>query len=155
MIATFFAKWGHVTTIPLVESKIVNSECYCEVCVPKVSQEWHCKFKKRVRRQILWHHDNASAHTAARTLDTLADNDIQLLTHPPSSPDLAPCDFFLFPRMKNEIRGVTFDSPESAVAAYRGCLEGLKLEDWASCFEKWFERMHRCISYNGGYFEQL
>ena len=101
MIATFFAKRGHVTTIPLVERKTVSSEWYSEVCVPKVFQEWHCKFKKRVRRQILWHHDNANAHTAARTLDTLAENDIQLLTHPPYCPDLAPCDFFLFPRMKN------------------------------------------------------
>ena len=53
--------------------------------------------------------------------DILAEYDIQLLTHPPYAPDLATCDFFLFPRLKNEIRGVTFDSPESAVAAYRGC----------------------------------
>ena len=45
MIATFFAKWGHVTTIPLVERKTVNSEWYSEVCIPKVTQEWHCKFK--------------------------------------------------------------------------------------------------------------
>ena len=78
------------------------------------------------------------------------DNDIQLLTDPSYSPDLALFDFFLFPRMKNEIRVVTLVQN----GAYRGCLEGLKPEDWAY-FEKWFERMHKCISYNGGNFEQL
>ena len=83
MIATFFARWGHVITIKLIERKTVNSEWYSEVCVPKIAQEWHFKFKKRVRKQILWHHDNASAHTTVRTMDTLVEYDIQLHTHPP------------------------------------------------------------------------
>jgi len=43
---------------------------------------------------LLLHHDNVSAHTAAATLDFLAESSVQLVTHPPYSPDLAPFDWF-------------------------------------------------------------
>ncbi|EFN64908.1 Histone-lysine N-methyltransferase SETMAR, partial [Camponotus floridanus] len=59
----------------------------------------------------------------------------ELLPHPPYSPDLAPCDFFLFPNMKKWLAGKKFSSNEEVIAeteAYFGefdksyFLEGLK-----------------------------
>ena len=38
----------------------------------------------------------------------LAKNNIAVLEHPPYSPDLAPCDFFLFPKLKEVIKGTHF-----------------------------------------------
>jgi hypothetical protein len=35
-----------------------------------------------------------------------------MLKHPPYSPDLAPCNFFLFPLMKKHVKGMYFDSVE-------------------------------------------
>jgi hypothetical protein len=43
------------------------------------------------------HHDNAPAHNALSVKTFLAKHKIPVLEHPPYSPDLAPCDFFLFP----------------------------------------------------------
>src|SRR5215469_6301242 len=62
----------------------------------------------RRRRPELWreetwllHHDNAPSHTSVLTQQFLAKYKIAVIPHPPYSPDLAPCDFFLF--QKNEI----------------------------------------------------
>jgi len=44
--------------------------------------------------------------------DFLAHKGIITLSHPPYSPDLAPCDFFLFPKMKLQLKGRRFDRVE-------------------------------------------
>ena len=60
--------------------------------------------KKRLhlaKKKMLFHHNNATAHTSAVATVKLIELGYELLTHPPYSPDLAPCDIFLFPNLKN------------------------------------------------------
>jgi histone-lysine N-methyltransferase SETMAR len=45
-------------------------------------------------------HDNAPSHTAAASVEVINSYKWQLMFHPPYSPDLAPCDFYLFPELK-------------------------------------------------------
>jgi hypothetical protein len=47
-------------------------------------------------------------HTALVTHEFLAKNKITTMDHPPYLPDLAPCDFCLFPKVKNITRGEHF-----------------------------------------------
>ena len=69
------------------------------------------------------------------------------MSHPPYSPDLAPNDFFLFPYVKNKIRGQRFLVPEEMVDGFRMLvLEIPQLE--------WFKRMQKCTDFNGEYFEK-
>ena len=72
-------------------------------------------------RGLLLHHDNVSADTAAITLDFLAASDVHLVIHPPYSPDLAPSDWFLFPSVKRQLKGKTFQNAEDAQAFIEGC----------------------------------
>jgi len=69
----------------------------------------------RRKRPELWrsgewflHHDSAPAHTALSVRQFLTKNGMTTAshthTHPSYSPDLAPCDFFLFPRMKRDLK---------------------------------------------------
>ena len=58
---------------------------------------------------MLFHHDNAPSHRASTTQETIDKRSIEVLGHPPFSPDLAPCDFFLFPTLKKILRGRQFD----------------------------------------------
>jgi len=62
------------------------------------------------------HHDNAPAHRAVTTNEFLAKHNIPSLPHPPCSPDLAPCDFFLFPQLKKTMKGRRFDDIEEVHA---------------------------------------
>jgi histone-lysine N-methyltransferase SETMAR len=73
----------------------------------------------RRRRPELWrekiwlfHHDNPRSHTSALTQKFLAKQKIDVIPHPPYSPDLAPYDFFLFPKMKLKLKGRQFDTIE-------------------------------------------
>ena len=45
-------------------------------------------------------HDSASFHKCEVVKSFLASEKVKVLNHPPYSPDLSPCDFFLFPRLK-------------------------------------------------------
>ena len=74
----------------------------------------------REKRRKLWetrswllHHDNAPAHNALGIRKFLGKNNIAALEQPPCSPDLAPCDFFLFPTLKEVIKGTRFQDSEA------------------------------------------
>ena len=50
-------------------------------------------------------HDNASAHKTGAVTQFFSENRIATLPHPAYSPDLAPCDFWLFPKLKELLAG--------------------------------------------------
>jgi len=52
------------------------------------------------KKSWLLHHNNALAHNALSIREFFVKNNIAVLEQPPYSPDLAPCDFFLFPKLK-------------------------------------------------------
>ncbi len=151
MVACFFGKTGHVATVPLEQRRTVNSEWYTTICLPVVFQEIR---KTNRQRRITLHQDNASSHTSAQTTAFLSTQNIELMGHPPYSPDLAPNDFFLFPYVKNKLRGQRFSTPEEAVAAFRMHVLEVPHSEWQKCFDNWFKRMQKCIDLHGEYFEK-
>ena len=58
------------------------------------------------------HHDNASLHTAGLTVEFLKQKLIKVIEHPPYSPDLTMCDFWLFFNLKKNLLGRRFHSGE-------------------------------------------
>jgi histone-lysine N-methyltransferase SETMAR len=66
---------------------------------------------------VLFHQDNAPPHRAARVHQFFDDNNIKVVPHIPYSPDLAPSDFWLFPTMKDTLRGRTFSSRSALATA--------------------------------------
>jgi histone-lysine N-methyltransferase SETMAR len=155
MLAVFFRRSGPVAVIPLLEQRTVTAQWYCEVALPSVFQKLEDSRPGTGLRGILWHHDNASSHTAARTIGFLSSSGVQLLPHPPYSPDLSPCDYFLFPKLKSKLKGIRFESPESAVHAFESLILSVPQSEWHNCYTDWFRRMQLCISSNGKYFEKM
>ena len=62
-----------------------------------------CNFVK-----IIFHQDNIPAHKSVLAMGKLRDMHYELLEHPPCSPDLAPYDFHLFPKLKHFLAGQHF-----------------------------------------------
>jgi len=83
----------------------------------------------------------------------LAQNNITTFPHPPYSPDLAPCDFFLFPKLKPHLRGHHFGTVENVQAAATRALYNISSEDFLHCYEAWQQSWNRCIRSQGAYFE--
>jgi hypothetical protein len=62
------------------------------------------------------HHDNAPSDTSVLTQQCLAINTIAVIPHPPYTPELASCDFLLFPKQKFKLKGRRFDTIEEIQA---------------------------------------
>ncbi|CAH1997676.1 unnamed protein product [Acanthoscelides obtectus] len=131
--------------------RTVTEDWYSTICLPKVITE-HRKINPDIR--IILHQDNASSHTAQKTRQYLTEENVELLNHPPYSPNLSPNDLFTFPEIKNRLRGQRFRSPEEAVDGLKNAFLDLPANEWNKCFENWFERMQMCINLHGEYFEK-
>jgi len=83
----------------------------------------------------------------------LAYKNITVLEHPPYSPDLAPCDFYLFPKIKSVLKGTHFVSIENVKARTAKILNSLTEHDLRNCFEHWQHRMQLFVNSEGKYFE--
>ena len=92
----------------------VNKEYYVEVLR---------EFRKRFRQkrpalfksgQWYFQQDNASVHNSILVTDYLTKIGIKTAPHPPYSPDLAPCDFCLFPKLKEKLGGYRYSLSSKA-----------------------------------------
>ena len=135
MIITFFDIKGIVHKEFVPTRQTVNSGFYFEVLR---------RLREKVRRHHpqLWqeqtwllHHDNAPSHTAVRFWRK---TNLLLSPHPPYSPDLAPCDFFLFPKMKLNWKDA------GSIPLRRSRPKRRK------CLTLWQKRTSRKLSKNGG-----
>ncbi|UYV70801.1 hypothetical protein LAZ67_8000674 [Cordylochernes scorpioides] len=103
--------------------------------------------KKRPEKWIngdwILHHDNARPHTAHLVTSFLAKNGTEILPQPPYSPDIAPNDFFLFPKLKAVLKGRHFDTREDIIEKSLLALKSIPKEVYKNCFDNW-EKRWRC-----------
>ncbi|KZC10691.1 Histone-lysine N-methyltransferase SETMAR [Dufourea novaeangliae] len=120
--------------------------------------------QKRVRAQmsadslekkVLFHHDNAPAHSSAIAQEKLSKLKFEILPHPPYSPDLVPSDFHVFPKLKTFLAGKRYQTNEEAMEAvneYFGDLEESHFRRVG--VEKLEKRWTKCIELRGDYVEK-
>jgi len=75
----------------------------------------------------------------------LAKNNIAVLEQPNYFPYLAPCDFFLFPKLKEVIKGTRFQDSEAIKTAVTKELRAIPEESFQECTEAWQRRLKKCI----------
>jgi histone-lysine N-methyltransferase SETMAR len=73
------------------------------------------KWPHLAKKKVLFHQTNAPAHRSLVAAAKFVELGCKLLSHPPYSPDLAPCDFFLFPNMKKWLGEKRFASNEEVI----------------------------------------
>lgn len=155
IIAVFFGKCGLIERVILNGQKNVTAIWYIENCLPRVIQSLK-KLRPRSRMDSWFlHHDNAPPHRAHIAQQFLENSSLKLLGHPPYSPDLAPCDFGLFPHIKSQLRGRLFADEDELIAAWDEACAAVPEEKWAQIFDNWFRRMVKCIKCDGKYFKKL
>jgi len=101
----------------------------------------------------LLHHDNATDHAALLTRRFLTDNNMTVVPQPPYSPDLAPSNFFLFPKLKMKFKGRRFHTLEEIPAESQSVLNTLQENDFQECFKNWQRRWDLCQASEGDCFE--
>ena len=74
---------------------------------------------------------------------------INTVPQPPYILDLAPCDFWLFPRL----RGCRYETTEEMKEAVTKVIDTLTQQEFHGVFQELFERYNKCIEAVGDYFE--
>ena len=116
------------------------------------------EFRKRFRRKRpalfksgQWHfqQDNAPVHNSIVVTNYLTKMGIKAVPHPPYSLDLAPNDFWLFPKL----RGCRYETSEEMKEAVTMLIDMLTQEDFHGAFQKLLGR-YMCIAAGGDYLER-
>ena len=96
-----------------------------------------------------FHQENAPVHNSIVVTDYLTEMDIKAVPDPPYSPDLAPYDFWLSPKLKENLRSCCYETIEEM----KDVIDTLTQEDFHGAFQKLLERYNKCIAAGGDYFE--
>jgi len=135
----------------IAQIQMVNQQRYLEVLTRL--QE----FVQR-KRPRLWpdkwilHHDIAPAHDALRVRKFLAKNSITKTEPPPYSPDLALCDFWLFPKLKNTLKRQRLADLSDIQHNVKTLLRGISENDFQDSFRQ-CHRLMKCTASQEEYFE--
>ncbi|GAB1868087.1 Mariner Mos1 transposase [Camponotus japonicus] len=140
MLICFFDVRGIIHKEFVPQGHTVNGEFYREVLRRLRNRIRRARPQMWADKSFVLHHDNAPAHTSLIVREFLA------------SPDLAPCDFFLFPKMKMRLKGRKFDTVEEIQEITTDVLNTLTENDFQRCFEGLKSRWDWCINSGGDYF---
>jgi hypothetical protein len=114
----------------LEQGRTVNQHCYLEILARL--HEAVCR-----RRPELWPDAWILHHDVLAVREFLAKKSIMKLDHPPYLPDLAPCDFWLFPKLKTTLKGQGFSGIADIQGHVTTILQSIPEEGFQKCFEQW------------------
>ncbi|UYV69538.1 hypothetical protein LAZ67_6003924 [Cordylochernes scorpioides] len=137
LLVTFFDINGlvHHEFIPF--GRTINQEVYLGI-MRRLREAVRLKRPERWQNNDwILHVDNARPHTAHVVLQFLSKNSTTQIPHPPYSPDLAPNDFFLYPKLKMKLKGRKFDNVDMIQAESKATLRNPSKSDFISCFDNW------------------
>ncbi|GFS90936.1 mariner Mos1 transposase [Trichonephila clavipes] len=115
----------------------------------------------RRKRPVLWvssrwmlHHDGAPVHNTNLVQQFLTKHGTIQVAHPPFSPNMSPPDFFLFPKIKNTLKGHRFQDIETIKENSTQELQANPKSEYQKCVEDWNHRWAKCVTANRAYFEE-
>ncbi len=153
--AICFNSNGLIVQIPVPKGRTVTGKFYKNNVLTKVKKHYAKQRPATGIKGLCLIHDNAAAHKCALVQNFLETEKVVELPHPPYSPDLSPCDFFLFPMLKKTLSGRRYEGRSALGSAIFQCLQGIPRNAYFSAFTDWISRLEKCISVKGEYFEGL
>lgn len=153
MLVTFYDSKGIIHKEFVPPGQTVTGSFYLGVMQRLVSRIR--RVRPEYKHQGSWTllHDNAPAHNATIVREYLASRGVVVLNHPPYSPDLSPCDYDLFPKLKLHLKGTRFDDVHDIQKSVTDFLQAIPKNDFQHCFKHFYDRCKRCITAGGYYFE--
>ena len=155
LYAIFFDSKGPVLQIPVPKESSVTGKFYRESVLTQLVDFYQKRRPCTGVCGIKLLHDNAPANKSTMVQEYLKESGLDVLDHPPYSPDLSPCDFWLFPTLKEMLAGHHFESHCGIGSAVYQCLQHIPKEDYRAAFRKWVDRCKMSVEAGGTYFEGL
>lgn len=153
LFSIFFKSTGPVLIHAVDKGKTIDRFYYINHCLKGVVKEMKKQRPNSGLKNVKLLHDNSPVHDHPDVLEYLNWAGLNLIPHPPYSPDLAPCDFWLNDYIKSNL--ATQPDQKSLVKAVTKVLKEIPKDEYRKTFEKYLDRLQLCINNNGEYFEHL
>ncbi|XP_071081533.1 histone-lysine N-methyltransferase SETMAR-like [Haliotis cracherodii] len=102
MASVFWDSEGVIMVDWLPKGRSVTGAYYVEL-LRQLREQIKVTRRGKLTKGVLYHHDNAPAHTTLIAMAKIHECSFELLQHPPYSPDLAPSDYHLFPQSDDDV----------------------------------------------------
>jgi histone-lysine N-methyltransferase SETMAR len=107
------------------------------------------------KKKILFHQDNIPCHKSKKiTMEKLHELKIELLPHPPYSPDLTPSDYWLFANLKKMLAGKKFRSNEVVINETDTYFETKNKSFYKNGIKMLERRWNDCVALDGDYVDE-
>lgn len=153
MATVFWDAHGIIFIDYLQKGKTITG-LYYSALLDRLDNEIKEKRPHLKKKKVLFHQDNAPAHKSLVVMAKLHELRYELLPHAPYSPDLAPCDFYLFPNLKKWLGGKRFGSNEEVMAETNAYFEEFDKSYYLDGIKKLEYRWTKCIELKGDYVEK-
>ena len=100
------------------------------------------------------HYDNAPCHNSRICSEELIHTPFVRLPHPPYSPDIAVCDFYLFGKLKQSLQQVRISNREELEEEIDRIMKQISKEEWKRVFNEWLTRLRWIVENNGEYYRK-
>ena len=154
VMATVFWDTKGVIMLDFLPKRSTITGVYYANLLDQLRTAIHEKCQGKLSKGVLLQQDNVRVHTCKVSMDAVERNGYELIPHPAYSPDLAPSDFFLFPNLKKDIRGLHFRSDEEVVTAVEEWVNGKDPDFFSSGLMALEHRWSKCITLEGNYIEK-
>lgn len=151
VVASVFWDAEGIIKIEYLEKGATITGSYYAKQIKRLREAIKEKRRGKLRAGVLFHQDNAPPHKAGVAMAAIHDAGFECLEHPPYSPDLAPSDFYLFPRLKEDLRGHKFANDSEVMAAVEAFLKSPEKYFFFNGIRGLEKRWTKCVDLLGDY----
>lgn len=153
MLTIWWCRKGVIHYEFLKKGETINAEKYVQVI-----DRFHKKLKEMWpaltnRKGPLLLHDNARPHTSKITTTKLNQLGVEVLPHPPYSPDLAPTDYHLFKHLASFLSNKIYENQTEVENDFNEFIASRDPTFYSRGIDSLLERWRKCIDSNGKYFD--
>jgi [histone H3]-lysine36 N-dimethyltransferase SETMAR len=153
LFSLFFKSTGPLLVHAVDKGVTIDRFYYRDNILTALVREIKKQRPKTGTRGIKLLHDNAKPHDNQEVRYYLSEAKIGLIPHPPYSPDLSPCDYWLNDYIKRHLEDYTDE--KSLIKAVSNIMKNIPIKEYKKTFDKLLERMQLCIDNNGEYFDHI
>ena len=153
MVVIFFRSSGPALIHAVEKGVTIDNVYYIDNCLSPAFESIRKQRRSSGLDGIKLLHDGAKPHIHYNVRNFIESNGVIEIDHPPYSPDLAPCDYWLFDYIKQHL-GDQQDE-KSLIKSITKIVKEILHKEWIKTFNKYIERLEKCVDVEGSYFEHL
>lgn len=153
MVTVWWSGAGVIHHSFMKTGETITADAYCRE-LDEMVRKLAIKQPKLVNRMTpILLHDNARPHTARITVAKLQELELEVLRHPPYSPDLAPTDYHFFLNLNNFMIGENFSSEEAIKSAFQDFIDSREPGFYSKGINALPLKWQECVDSMGAYFD--